>query len=115
MFKRVCSLTWKFISGVVKPKQTEAVRGVCHVRLTDTDRQALENDVEDIEPEDMEPVSAPVPVVAAAPLKVAVETTVEDSDDDIAGPPPALSESVEAVPPTPKVVKKIVKKKIVTA
>jgi hypothetical protein len=110
-------LTWKFISGVVKPKQTEAVRGVCHVRLTDTDRQAMENDVEDIEPEDMEP--APVPVVAAAPLKVAVETTVEDSDDDTAGPPPALtrqsSEPAEAVPPTPKVVKKIVKKKIVTA
>lgn len=107
-------LTWKFISGVVKPKQSESVRGVCHVRLTDTDRQAIDNDVsDDVDVED-EPVSVAAPAPAPV-VKAPVETTVEDSDDDAPAPVPETSEPVEQVPATPKVVKKIVKKKVVSA
>ena len=119
-------LTWKFISGVVKPKITETVRGTCHIRLNDSD---LNDDSNQPVPVDEEP---PVPV--RAPLKIEVpkqpiSTTVDDSDDEDAQIHPTEDEpqtdvEVPATPvpapapapvvtEPPKIVKKVVKKKVV--
>jgi len=101
-------LTWKFISGVVKPKQTETVRGKCHIKLNDTE---LNDDRDDPAPprqeeEEEEPVKATTP----APIS----TTVDDSDDE----EPAVADEPEPVPepvvePPKTVIKKVVKKKVV--
>jgi len=118
-------LTWKFISGVVKPKITETVRGTCHIRLNDAE---LNDDSNQPAPDDEEP-----PVSSRTPLKIEVpkqpiSTTVDDSDDEDAQVHPVEDESVEvpttpvATPPPataaavaepPKVIKKVVKKKVV--
>ena len=101
-------LTWKFIGGIVKPKAVEAVRGVCHIKLSDTDREELEKS-DDVE----EPDAAPAPPVKPSAPKVEVE--VDDSDDE--SKPAAAPEEPEvqeapaaAAPVVKKVVKKIVKK-----
>ena len=121
-------LTWRFISGVVKPKQTEVIRGVCHIKLSDNDRKQIESDVaEDVDNDsscDTElVVTKPLPVVVPV-LKQPVDTTVEDSDDEKDVPKEAELEPESEPEPEPepepvkepvKVVKKIVKKKVVTA
>jgi hypothetical protein len=98
-------LTWKFISGVVKPKLTESIRGKCHIRLTDDDVEEMNKSTGD---EPATPMKAP-----SVPVPAPIDTTVEDSDDDAeqqAEPEPE-PEPVQ-VPETPKVVKKVIKKKV---
>jgi len=95
-------LTWKFISGVVKPKHNEPIRGKCHIRLDDAD---LETSAVEEEP-------APAPV-KTAPAPAPINTTVEDSDEDepAAEEPEPVEEPVPVAEP-PKVVKKVIKKKV---
>jgi len=119
-------LTWKFISGVVKPKLQESIRGKCHIRIDDAELKQLGKDEE--------PMSIPPPpsltrsvTVLVPPAKEPVLTMVEDSDEE-----PEVEQEVEpeqeqevepevepepepepVVVEPPKVVKKVVKKKVV--
>ena len=112
-------LTWKFIGGVVKPKVTETIRGVCHIKLSDADREEMEKPEtgdDDTMDSSEEVVTASKPSVVA-PVKEAVQTQVEDSDDETSSTPAvapsstaSTSEEPAAAPKT--VVKKIVKKKV---
>uniref|UniRef100_A0A6C0DX90 Uncharacterized protein n=1 Tax=viral metagenome TaxID=1070528 RepID=A0A6C0DX90_9ZZZZ len=128
-------LTWKIIGAVVKQRIQEDVRGVCHIKLTDTDKKELNSSMSP-ENEEREPESEPV---ARAPVKKVsvIQTAVEDSDDEVetktsaaiqepdteSTPEPEVEPVSEAKPavteakPEPvaevpkKVVKKVVKKK----
>jgi hypothetical protein len=109
-------LTWKLIQSVVKPKESEDIRGKCQIRLSEDDKKTIESQEIDFEDPDNDDIPAPAPVV-----KTQIDTTVEDSDDENAEPikkskPVELSIEipVEAPVEVPKpVVKKIVKKKVV--
>jgi hypothetical protein len=100
-------LTWKLIQSVVKPKESEDIRGKCQIKLSEDDKKTIESQVVDLEDPDVDDIPAPTPIKA-------IETVVEDSDDDepvkqVTPPPPQVETPVEP----PKVVKKIVKKKVV--
>lgn len=104
-------LTWKFIGGVVKPKTTEPIRGVCHIKLSETDREELEK------PEtETEDVDEDVPQPEATPVKTTVQTVVDDSDDEREPVVVETQEEPQEEPPVavaPKtIVKKVVKKKV---
>lgn len=105
-------LTWKLIQSIVKPKETENIKGKCQIKLSDDDQKMIEsNDDDDNVVEDVpEPVSHKEPV----------DTTVEDSDDETSEPmkpqlkiavPVEVTEPVTAEAPK-TVIKKIVKKKV---
>ena len=116
-------LTWKFISGVVKPKISETVRGKCHIRLN----------LEDLDEDEPAPQVEDTPVRSNTvkhsdvnvPKPEPISTIVEDSDDEDAKvhptdePEPETQPAPETPPTTPvvseppKVVKKVVKKKVV--
>ena len=102
-------LTWKFISGVVKPKLTESIRGKCHIRLTDDDVEEMNKSV--AEPQEAPPAPAPK---KAEPVSAPIDTTVEDSDEETEPEPVVVEAKPEpaSVPETPKVVKKVIKKKV---
>jgi len=111
-------LTWKFISGVVKPKLSETVRGKCHIRL---DPGELEKDEKEPEPQtDFEPVTLTrtTSVISQAPVKEPISTIVDDSDDEQEPEtepevvPQAVVAVAEPVSEPPKVVKKVIKKKV---
>ena len=100
-------LTWKLIQAVVKPKESEDIRGKCQIKLSDDDKRTIETQEVDFEDPDNDDIPAPVPVT-----KVPVDTTVEDSDEETSEPvkkPKPVETPVEA-PKT--VVKKVVKKKV---
>ena len=105
-------LTWKFISGLVKPKLSESIRGKCHISY-------IEDDVEDKSVP--EPQEVPVKKVVSVP--VAISTTVEDSDEETEQEPEQKQELEQKQEPEPepepeqkqepaKVVKKVIKKKV---
>jgi hypothetical protein len=108
-------LTWKLIQAVVKPKESEDIRGKCQIKLSDDDKKTIETQEVDFEDPDNDEIPAPVPV-----RKVPVDTTVENSDDETSEPvkkPRPIEVPVEApvevsseAPKT--VVKKVVKKKV---
>lgn len=95
-------LSWKFISGLVKPKISESIRGKCHISYIDDDVE------EKSVPEPQE-----VPVKKVVPVPVAISTTVEDSDEE---PEPEQEQEPEQKQEpaieAPKVVKKVIKKKV---
>jgi hypothetical protein len=113
-------VTWKLVQAVVKPKEVVTVFGKCHIKLSEDEKNTIEND--DVEAE--EEVSAPEPKAA--------QTIVEDSDEEeeapkpepvakpepkvvakpAVAPAPAPEEEkpVAAAPVEKKVVKKVVKK-----
>ena len=108
-------VTWKLVQAVVKPKEVVSVFGKCHIKLSEDEKNTIEN--HDVEAEE-EVNSVPAPV----------STIVDDSDDEkelekpVAVAPKELEKPVapkvvvveakaeEA--PTPKVVKKVVKKAV---
>jgi hypothetical protein len=108
-------LTWKLIQAVVKPKESEDIRGKCQIKLSDDDKKTIETQEVEFEDPDNDEIPAPVPV-----RKVPVDTTVENSDDEtsepVKKPRPVETAPVEAAPVeavAPKtVVKKVVKKKV---
>jgi len=103
-------LTWKFISGVVKPKMSESVRGKCHITLSTTDLERMEASSSQPEvDEEEEQEESDAPTARTASVQQPISTEVEDSDEeaDSSAPDP------EPVAVAPKVVKKIVKKKVV--
>jgi hypothetical protein len=108
-------LTWKFISGVVIPKLTEIVRGKCHIKLNMTDVEQSTNDDEDVVEEQPSQKTQPLTIIKPE----TISTNVEDSDED--EPAGSAEESVPKTPPAtvveqsapPKIVKKVVKKKVV--
>jgi len=103
-------LTWKLIQSVVKPKETENIKGKCQIKLSEDDQKMVDTQDTDFDDNVVEDVSEPVS------HKEPVDTTVEDSDDEtsepikpqlkIQVPPPVVTEEA------PKVVKKIIKKKV---
>ena len=115
-------VTWKLVQAVVKPKEVVTVFGKCHIKLSEDEKNTIEND--DVEAEE-EVNSIP------APEPKAVQTMVEDSDDEEAPKPepvakpepkvvakPAVTPAPEeekpvvaaAAPVEKKIVKKVVKK-----
>jgi len=98
-------LTWKFISGVVKPKHNETVRGKCHFNSSNLN---LNDDRDDPSPPQEEEDSSPAPPTVPVPIS----TTVEDSDDDNDTKEPAVVSETTPATEAPKVVKKVVKKKV---
>lgn len=87
-------LTWKMVQGVVKPRISDSVYGKCHINLSSEDKEALESQPAAVEEDAVEDE-----VVA----KKAVDTTAEDSDEEVeAAPTPA---------PSPAPAKKVVVKK----
>ena len=111
-------LTWKFISGVVIPKIQESIRGKCHIRINPNEmnneiEKGLENEEDPTIPV-QETVSAPAPAPVPTPVKkpesLETQTFVENSDDEeeapVAPAPPVATQTA------PKVVKKIIKKKV---
>ena len=97
-------LTWKLIQSVVKPKESEDIRGKCQIKLSEDDKKTIETQEVDLEDPDTDDIPAPIP------QKTPINTIVEDSDEEeekheiITTPPPVVE--------PPKVVKKIVKKKV---
>ena len=101
-------VTWKLVQAVVKPKEVVSVFGKCHIKLSEDEKNTIEN--HDIEAEE-EANSVPAPQQTS--------TLVEDSDDEEAATPAPAVKVVEKPPvveepaPAPvavKVVKKVVKK-----
>lgn len=105
-------VTWKLVQAVVKPKEVVSVFGKCHIKLSEDEKNTIEN--HDVEAEE-EVNSIPAPIT----------TMVEDSDDEEEAPkvvekPIPKAEVPKAVevpkadeapaPAAPKVVKKVVKK-----
>lgn len=84
-------LTWKMVQGVVKPRISDSVYGKCHINLSSEDKEALESQ------------PAAVDEDAVEEEKKVVDTTAEDSDEEVeASPTPA---------PSPAPAKKVVVKK----
>jgi len=108
-------VTWKLVQAVVKPKEVVSVFGKCHIKLSEDEKNTIENN--DAEAEE-EVNSVP------APVSTPVSTMVEDSDEEEEAPkkpvveapkvvekPVVVEPKVEEAPaPAPKVVKKVVKK-----
>ena len=86
-------VTWKLVQAVVKPKEVVTVFGKCHIKLSEDEKNTIENDDADAEEE----VSAPEPKAA--------QTMVEDSDEEDEAPKPA-PEPEPVAKPEPKVVAK---------
>jgi hypothetical protein len=104
-------LTWKLIQSVVKPKESEDIRGKCQIKLSEDDKKTIESQEVDFEDPDNDDIPAPAPTQVT---KAPIDTTVEDSDDETAEPIKQPQPVVEPVVEVPKpVVKKVVKKKIV--
>lgn len=111
-------LTWKLIQSVVKPKESENIRGKCQIKLSEDDKHTIEN--QEVELEDPDVDDIPAPIVAKKPI----DTTVEDSDDEepniavtkeveqVVVETPVITTTTSVVAPK-MVVKKVVKKKVV--
>uniref|UniRef100_A0A6C0F0J8 Uncharacterized protein n=1 Tax=viral metagenome TaxID=1070528 RepID=A0A6C0F0J8_9ZZZZ len=84
-------LTWKMVQGVVKPRVSDSVYGKCHINLSSEDKEALESQ------------PAPVDEDAVEEEKKVVDTTAEDSDEEV--------EAAPAPTPAPSPAKKVVVKK----
>jgi hypothetical protein len=109
-------LTWKMVQGVVKPRVSDSVYGKCHISLSSEDKEALESQPEVVDEEAVED--------EVVPVKKAVDTTAEDSDEEVAptpAPSPAPAKKVvvkKAAEPAPAPVeepakKVVIKKKVV--
>ena len=115
-------LTWKFISGVVKPKLSESIRGKCHIRIDDSEMDKMDKAYVDDDMVDAPPAAAVALArsVSIAPPKEPISTVVDDSDEEqeqeqeqedvVEAEPEPEPEPV--VVEVPKVVKKVVKKKV---
>ena len=103
-------LTWKLIQAVVKPKESETIRGKCQIKNIEDDDEKTMNEPPESEVEDTYVEDIP------APVKAPIDTSVEDSDDETTEPQKPQVKKEAEVPATtdgPKVVKKVVKKKVV--
>lgn len=72
-------LTWKLIQCIVKPKESENIKGICQIKLSDGDKQNMDKEitVEDFDDEP-ETTSEPEPVKQKEPIS----TIVDNSDDE---------------------------------
>ena len=113
-------VTWKLVQAVVKPKEVVTVFGKCHIKLSEDEKNTIENHDAEAE-EEVDSIPAPDPKA---------QTMVEDSDEEeepVKSEPvkpaskPVASVVVEEKPETPapvaaaapvekKIVKKVVKK-----
>ena len=114
-------LTWKMIQCVVKPKEVVSVFGKCHIQLSEDEISAMEKPVASSEVvDDEEEYTEPV-------VSKQSTTEVEDSDEEAEAEPEEVKpapvkkvvkkatpvvEAPVAVQEEPKVVKKVVKKKV---
>jgi hypothetical protein len=125
-------LTWKLVQCVVKPQIMESVFGKCHIQLTDTDIEGIENSATKQEPvtssytEDSDteyepvkkPVSAPVVKEVEAPVPEVVsvpEPVVQNEPEVKESPVENVSEPAVAAEPVVATKKKIVKKVVTKA
>lgn len=108
-------VTWKLIQAVVKPKIVDSVFGKCHIKLSDEDQSAIENNAVD-EEADEHPSLQAEPAKKTGGSSAASITQVEDSDEEEEVPVIVAPVVVKVVAPTPVVeevkapIKKIVKK-----
>ena len=104
-------VTWKLIQAVVKPKIVDSVFGKCHIKLSDEDQSAIENDADDDDSVAEEVVSKPAAVAATINTQVA-DSDSEDEPVPVVEKPKVVVEApkVEVEAPKATVVKKIVKK-----
>lgn len=105
-------VTWKLYQCIVKPREVVSIQGKCHIKLSDTDRDSLENQVlppksEDVDVEEeylpkpvltrqshyteslpesssqsVPPPQVKIPHFDEPPVKSVVNTHADDSDDD---------------------------------
>jgi hypothetical protein len=80
-------VTWKLVQAVVKPKEVVTVFGKCHIKLSEDEKNTIENDDAEAEEE----VLVPEP-------KAAAQTMVEDSDEEEEAPKPKPEPKVVAKP-----------------
>ena len=106
-------VTWKLVQAVVKPREVQSVLGQCHIPLDETEKVAIEQQELIDEIDDV--LSAP------EPLKLVIDTNVDDSDneeDAVEEVVPAMVAALNAVSQEadekPKI-KKIIKKPEPTA
>lgn len=115
-------LTWKLVQCVVKPREIVSVYGKCQIKLSNEeieilDKQEIKEDANESESE----YTAPVPVKKEP---VVINTQVEDSDDEATVETQAKvevkqdkqekDETEEEEVSVPKVVKKVIKKAVVS-
>ncbi len=110
-------VTWKLVQAVVKPKEVVTVFGKCHIKLSEDEKNTIEND--DVDAEE-EVNSIPAPAAASS-------TMVDDSDEEDETEKPAAKLVTQVVveekpvvvdtpvvaaatAPEKKVIKKVVKK-----
>lgn len=86
-------VTWKLVQAVVKPKEVVTVFGKCHIKLSEDEKNTIENHDAEAE-EEVNSIPAPEPKVT--------QTMVDDSDEEEEAPKP----EPEPVKPAPKVVAK---------
>lgn len=108
-------VTWKLVQAVVKPKEVVTVFGKCHIKLSEDEKNTIENHDVDAEEEDINSIPAPEPKAPAM---------VEDSDEEEEEPvkptskpvvveekPVVVETHVAATAPVEKkIIKKVVKK-----
>lgn len=118
-------VTWKLIQCVVKPRNVETVYGRCHIKLSEEDRGAIDNqtikDGDDADDND-DGESEVAPVSVFSTTKVVHETQAADSDEEAEEAEPApvvakkkvvkkVAETIQAAAPEPEPV--VAKKKVV--
>jgi len=116
-------VTWKVVQCVVKPRNIESVYGRCHIKLSDEDRGAIDN--QNIHDNEDDTESEPVSVFASTKTPVIQDTQADDSDEEeeeeVPIPTPVIKKKVvkkvaaEVVAVEEKPKKKVVKKKVVAA
>jgi hypothetical protein len=114
-------VTWKVIQCVVKPRNVESVYGRCHIKLSDEDRGAIDNQT--IQDGDDDDDDVPTSVFTSTKTPVVQNTQADDSDEEVEEVPVPIvkkkvvkkvtEEVTAAVADKPK--KKVMKKKVVTA
>lgn len=109
-------VTWKVIQCVVKPRNVESVYGRCHIKLSEEDRGAIDNQTIQDDDDD----EAPASVFTSTKAAVVQDTQADDSDEEVEETPiPVVKKKVvkkvaeEVSEEKPK--KKVVKKKVVSA
>ena len=110
-------VTWKLVQAVVKPKEVVSVFGKCHIKLSEDEKNTIEN--HDVEAEEeVNSVPAPVPVSTMVEDSDEEEEPVKEEPKPAAAAPvvvqkpvdkPAVTEEAPA-PVEKKIVKKVVKK-----
>ncbi len=99
-------LTWRLVQCVVKPREVVSLFGKCHIKLSNEERDTIENDkVPDTDDTDELAKIADAPPQPGASAEP-VSTHVDDSDDEQQAEPEPVAAAAAPAPVFKKVVKK---------